>query len=330
MSEDKKTLSMLLVGGSGEGKSEFILSFINDEHRKRIPASGDGQTTRTSMVYTINREKTPLKITMTIKPKEVFCRDRVEAFMSKFSMENIKKDRLMRARKNAFIHDKAFFDVNEFSKENCDTINKKYDELFNSDFFEAIAIEETPVENDRRLICTVSQNWLSRLNRNDESKTKYTLEDCLELFSEWTYGICLDEIRKYLEHKQILLEEKDNIPIDISILADESDSLRTFIRTEDGKKSYSSFVETICISTCIADYYLDLFDDLRISKCTFVDTYGLDHTKFPEDVLPKDVLSNRYHRLFREYPEIDTVLYIRKARSNPPSDLAQNIPPRIW
>ena len=84
MSEDKKTLSMLLVGGSGEGKSEFILSFINDEHRKRIPASGDGQTTRTSMVYTINREKTPLKITMTIKPKEVFCGDRVESFMSKF------------------------------------------------------------------------------------------------------------------------------------------------------------------------------------------------------------------------------------------------------
>ena len=53
----KSTLSMLLVGGSGEGKSEFILSFINKDHRKKIPASGDGQTTRTSMVYTINREE---------------------------------------------------------------------------------------------------------------------------------------------------------------------------------------------------------------------------------------------------------------------------------
>ena len=50
MAIDKKNLSILLVGGSGEGKSEFILSFINDEHRKKIPASGDGQTTRTSTI----------------------------------------------------------------------------------------------------------------------------------------------------------------------------------------------------------------------------------------------------------------------------------------
>ena len=53
---------------------------------------------------------------MMLKSKDDFCRDRVEAFMAKFDMKIIRDKRRMDARKRAFIHDKAFFDVIEFKK----------------------------------------------------------------------------------------------------------------------------------------------------------------------------------------------------------------------
>ena len=347
MAIDKKNLSILLVGGSGEGKSEFILSFINDEHRKKIPASGDGQTTRTSMVYTINREVAALEIVMTIKSKEVFCLDRVNAFMSKFNLGIIRNKRLLNGRKKAFIHDKAFFDSAEFIN-SSDIIEKKYDELFDDTFFESIkgeadskngdeeiaayssdkAVELQTKGTEEKYICDVSEEWLNRLNVKEVKKnSKYTLENCLTFFSEWVYDTCVKEIINYLEANNINLQKGIAEPIDISILAANEDALRIFIRAEEGKISYSSLVETIRLKTYVAKYYQQLFDTLRLESCIFVDTYGLDHTKFPEDVLIKDVLIKRYHKLFREYPDIDTVIYIRKARSNPPTDLDQNIPP---
>lgn len=324
MPEDKKTLSMLLVGGSGEGKSEFILSFINDNHRKKIPASGDGQTTRTSMVYSIGREVSPLKIGMNIKPKEVFCMDRVNAFMSKFKVEIISDKRLLNGRKKAFLHDKAFFDSVEFANSK-DIIEQKFDELFDKNFFEFIKVEPEGDNNDCNYICNITEDWLNKLDKKETIKSRYTIEDCLTYFSEWLYDTCIKEIADYLQTNGIKLQAEAET--DISPLAEKEDSLRIFIRTEDGKTSFSSLVEIVHIDTYVAEYYQVLFDDLRLDRCVFVDTYGLDHTKFPEDVLIKDILRERYHSLFREYPYIDTVLYIRKARSNPPTDLDQNIPP---
>ena len=135
-------------------------SFINKDHRKKIPASGDGQTTRTSMVYTINREEVPLNICMTIKPKEIFCLDRVNAFMSKFKVEIIGKKRLLDGRKKAFLHNKAFFDVDEFT-DSKETIEKKYDELFNEAFFGSIENESDNPDDDsdNRYICGITEDW---------------------------------------------------------------------------------------------------------------------------------------------------------------------------
>ena len=325
MAEDRKTLSMLLVGGSGEGKSEFILSFINDEHRKKIPASGDGQTTRTSMVYTIKREESPLKIVMSIKSKEIFCLDRVNAFMSRFSSDAIEDDIELEDCKNAFINDDAFFNSNEFIN-SCATVEQKFDELFDKAFFDSIENESDDTGNgsDTRYICKITEDWFNKLGKKETLKNQYTIEDCLTCFSEWVYDICIAEIDEYLQANGIELQTGTGALTDISSLADKDDAIRLFIKAEDGKPSFSSLIETVCFDTYVAGYYQELFDSIRIKSCVFVDTYGLDHKESSSD---EKFLKKRYSSLLREYPDIDTVLYIRKARSNPPTDLVQNIPP---
>ncbi|WP_179087655.1 hypothetical protein, partial [Paenibacillus odorifer] len=68
--------------------------------------------------------------------------------------------------------------------------------------------------------------------------------------------------------------------------------------------------------------YRELFNNIGIEKLTFIDTYGLDHEKLPT----AEVLQNRYNILFNEFPNIETVLFVRALGSDSPTDLATAIP----
>ncbi len=115
------------------GKSEFILSYINSEDRNRIPASGKGQTTRTSMIYSIDCiNKKPLSIKLILKKKDIFCAERIASFWEKFDFDNRENSRKQRGFKHALIEDDAFFNHIEF--ECSKTISDKYDKLFNDNF----------------------------------------------------------------------------------------------------------------------------------------------------------------------------------------------------
>lgn len=328
MSNEMKTLSMLLVGNSGEGKSEFILSFINGEDRKRIPSSGIGQTTRTSMEYSINcQEKCPLSIEITLKSKEAFCADRCRVFLEIFNKRFTQKyaERIQKSFKQALIHDDAFFNCCEF--ECSEEIVEKYDKLFTKSFIDQIT-EKNDQNNVKDYYAPKEAYnlWKSSISEKEatesqnevisEEKQYIPLEDFLKLFCEWVYEKCGSEILEYLKSKGIELTKENRASI-----TNVSD-IQRFIKTEQNEISFSSLIEKVFIQTTIAEYYRDLMNDIRIGKLVFIDTYGLNHDKNGDEM----VVKNRYQNLFREYPNITTVIYIRAAKPEPPTDLQQNIP----
>lgn len=328
MITNKRDISIMLVGESGEGKSAFILSFVNKEDRVRMPANGKGQTTRTSMIYNINcTVKQPLSVKIRLKSKEHFCADRLKKFFKWFGYERIKVNNLREKFKSALIADNAFFNCNEF--ECSQEINSKYDELFDSAFWDSVKKIEDDSTLESKDSCIVANenfgkfyNLKSDIYKKTGKKleentlTEKTLGDCVQLFAEWMYAKCKNEIKAYLQKYSITY--KDETDIDITQVED----IQRFIKTESGKISYSSLMDKLIIDTFIVENYRDLMNKIQIDKLTFIDTYGLNHD---EQDTPETV-KNRYHDLFEDFQDIDTVLYIRKAQNKPPTDLATNIP----
>ncbi len=85
---DDKNLNILLVGNSGNGKSAFVLSQMNDAASKILDITGDRQTTRTSMLYRINRSSDEQKVLITLKKKEQFREERIEALKAKIEVRS--------------------------------------------------------------------------------------------------------------------------------------------------------------------------------------------------------------------------------------------------
>ena len=310
MIEDKKKITMLLVGASMAGKSEFILSYINSEDRMRIPASGKGQTTRTSMIYSIDCiNKRPLSIKLILKKKDIFCAERIASFLEKFDFDNRTNQRKQRGFKHALIEDAAFFHHNEFKCSS--TISDKYDELFNANFYEGL------IYNDEEYSVPVNEGFSEISNNKINDGDYIQLEECLKIFIGWVFDECQKEIENYLREK-LNFDNDTGSAIDISTVED----IGCFLKTQEGKVSYSSLVDKIEIETFIAEYYYELMNELRIGKLQFVDTYGLDHDK----VADADLVKKRYHALFKEFPGIENVIYIRRAIDGPPADLSQNVP----
>ena len=319
MSEDKKKITMLLVGASMAGKSEFILSYINSEDRKRIPASGKGQTTRTSMIYSIDCiNKKQLSIKLILKKKEIFCAERISSFWEKFDFDNRTNQRKQRGFKHALIEDNAFFHHNEFK---CsETISNKYDELLNNDFYNAITKTKTDNDEEKYGVQRTACEGFSKIydNKTTNECDNIELDECLKIFIGWVFDECQKEIENYLMENLKLENINSGSPIDISSVED----IGLFLKTQEKEVSYSSLVDKIEIETFIADYYYELMNELRIGKIQFVDTYGLDHDK----VADADLVKKRYHALFKEFPSIENVIYIRRAIDGPPTDLSQNVP----
>lgn len=311
-----------------------IYSFINSDDRERIPASGNGQTTRTSMEYSIDCQgKCPLSIEISLKSKEVFCAERYRAFGVIFKESYFFKNNktIQGSFKQALIHDDAFFNCFEF--ECGEEIDGKYDELFTESFINQITEKsdqnETQEYNDAQEYYVpkeIYNSWKGLISEKgatesqneviSEEEQYIPLEDFLKLFCEWVYEKCASEISEYLKKYNIELTEENRTPI--TNVRD----IQRFIKTEQNKISFSSLIEKVFIQTTIAEYYRDLMNDIRIGKLIFVDTYGLNHDVAPD----AEVIKERYSNLFREYPNMTTVIYIRAAQPEPPTDLLQNIP----
>ncbi|MDP5276195.1 hypothetical protein [Chengkuizengella axinellae] len=73
-SDQEEDLSVLVIGGSGAGKSSFIKSFALN--RDKINSSGDGQTTRTEVEYIFTRFEKKPNVEVLFHNREDFCQKR--------------------------------------------------------------------------------------------------------------------------------------------------------------------------------------------------------------------------------------------------------------
>lgn len=317
--QNKERIAALVVGGSGHGKSEFILSFINKEDREKIHASGEGQTTRTSMVYNISCEKkNPLHIQIELKSKEKFVQERMsvlDGFMDDIPTTERKRNYMQ----SSLIRDKAFFNVFEFGNEIANHVIEIYNYIFNERFFSSIEkIEKDDVES--YVVSQVIWKELKQAVRKKETNINITDEQknikidiCFKEFFEYVYDCCKNNILN--EYSVEELENIANKPTHV---------IEKFLKTVEGELSYSSLVENVIINTHIASYYERIFQKLNISDIVFVDTYGLNHA----ETAGSEIVKKRYQQLLgREYTDIKTVFYLRNVNNTEsPTDLKQNIP----
>lgn len=317
---EKQQLSALVIGGSGHGKSEFILSFINRDHRKKVPASGEGQTTRTSMEYHIDCDKeVELEIQIKLKSKKKFLEERLLVLETELP----KKELLLKRRsclrlRGYLIEDDAFFHINEFGKEAEKEIIEKYESIFTKEFFQSVKDEDPSIGEEKVLL--VDSEVLDGIRKTLNMKTVNQLDngpveliDCFEVFLSYTYDYCKEILATTYDAKAL----SDLSKYDSSVIS-------SFLKTEEGSASYSSLVEKVIINTHVAEYYKSLFSNLKVESLMFVDTYGLNHA----EVAGQKTVENRYRQLFNnDYPSIETVLYLRNINGDDAaSDLKQNIP----
>lgn len=307
---NNQKLSCLVIGESGHGKSEFILSFINIKDRKCIPASGLGQTTRTSIEYHINIEEKELEVVVFIKNKERFIESRLDILNSTIKDKESYNKYARKEIKQKLILDTAFFNIEEWGEEINSKVNYIYDKCFDDEFFNAIIKEESENFNlsDPKMyikICNILD-----VNYRSE-KDILNIDDCFKVFFSYVYDICK-------RHLESIGYEKTNF-----IVENEAEKISPFIKAEQGKRSYSSIVEKIVITTSLVDEYKDMIKNLKINELFFLDTYGLDHAENGKEIVEK-----RYVKLFNnEYQDLSSVLYLRSIEATEsPSDLVQNIP----
>lgn len=318
-------LQALVVGSSGNGKSEFILSFLDEQQRKLIPASGNGQTTRTSMTYEISSNNGELEVISFLHSSESFAQLRLSTLYSTFSNYEsiddfkkifISKRQLDNFKKNLIGSD-AFFHHQEF--ECSSDIEKIFNETFNKDFINFII--ESDISDFDIFDIAISSDFDKDLSDEtiDANNAKLIFEDVLIKFFKKIYNICFDEFKKYCTD----LNLKDNT-IDISSCVEDTEFLTKFLKTAEGQTSYTSLIKTIHINAKLSRNYNDFFEGQRIEKLTLIDTYGLDHAT----TLGENTLKNRFNSLLCEdYPDIQSVFYIRNIKSDqPPTDLTTTLP----
>lgn len=297
-------ISVLVIGKSGTGKSEFILSLIDEKQREKIPASGETQTTRSSIEYNIDfKDEQELQFEIQLKSKKEFVEERMNCLESYFMKEgNSLADFSTDSEDNFLIYledlmdslifDDAFFNCKEFGKgdEIKELFGEKFSELFWRDFKD----------------CDYSKPY------EKDSKNETLLDQFNGAFREFfgkIYDICRPVIKQ--NSKVWTITEKDVVDIE------------RFLKVPEDGMSYSALVKKITVSTTGASFYKDIFERNRIDKVTLVDTYGLDHAEQYDEM----GLKRRYESLLREeFPNIKAVFYLRNiASSASPSDLKTGI-----
>lgn len=296
-------ISALVIGKSGTGKSEFILSLIDEQQSKMIPASGEGQTTRSSAEYFIDfSNERELSIEIELKSKKEFVEDRmrvVDAYFTSgensvadFVNENTYKSYIDDFRLD-LIHDNAFFNCDEFGEDKASLISNYFDAYFSRSFWERY----------KELSFSKDPGTESSAELLDEFISDF------ERFWDEVYLKCREEVKH--SNLKFLLE------------GDERKDVEKYLKVCEDGKSYSAIVKRIKISAKGSDLYRSMFEKNRIDSITLIDTYGLDHAEQMNEL----ELIHRYSTLLHdEFSNIKAVFYLRNiSQPGSSSDLEPGI-----
>lgn len=308
-------VNILLIGKSGAGKSEFISSF--SKNNKLINASGEGQTTRTNVEYHyVNKPYVKPTVKVYLMEEDDFVEKRLGQ-IKRIELPSTPYDIDV---KQQVLDIEGFFNYKEFDfyNERCSSnIDDTWDEVFNNSYKDEYEKDEYE-QFKEKLINKLSsiltkdkkENKFSKIH-NINKKEKYVLLDLVELMLHAVFLICRDSIKDY--------------PLTYNLLemnANEQDKLTCCLKVDDSGDSITGIISKVVINDGVCDEYINIFSKLAINKITFIDTYGLDHN----DSMDEEKLKLRYEALFKDYPDIETVFFIRALGSDSPSDLELCIP----
>ncbi|MBP1906306.1 hypothetical protein J2Z32_002955 [Paenibacillus turicensis] len=312
-----KEVAALVVGKSGAGKSEFIGSF--SENSNLINSSGGGQTTRTSVEYNYHIENVTPYVQVNFLTEEQF----IEKRMSQIEELKIPSGKYDLSIKEQVLEIEGFFNYKEFDFEDK-RISNQIDDIWE----EILPLESQKVDytyDEYQLITEkikkkmgvdlIEREETSELNADDSSSTNnatsYRIDHIVEQLLQATYKILRESIRDFPNKFEL-----------ISISDDNKRRLTYCLKVDDDNHSVTGMISKVVINDNIKLVYRDLLNNMGIKKLTFIDTYGLDHEK----LATAEVLQNRYNILFNEFPNIETVLFVRALGSDSPTDLATAIP----
>jgi hypothetical protein len=314
---EKKDVSVLVVGKSGAGKSEFIGSFSSNN--KLINSSGGGQTTRTSVEYNFHiKDITPV-VQIHFLTEEQFIEKRLE----QIGEINIPSGKYDLSVKEQVLEIEGFFNYKEFDFDNKD-VSSQIDVLWNEFLPENFEKDEytqdefevfkdklknrlDEITNERN----VNSKLLVEEELNKSVKPSYKLIDVVELILQAVYKICRESIKDYPTKFELEHINEEN-----------KKKLTYCLKVDENNKSVTGLISKVVIDDNICLNYEKILAKLGIKTLTFIDTYGLDHDK----TATPEVVQHRYSVLFNEFPRIETVLFIRALGSDAPTDLESAIP----
>ena len=298
----KNHISALVIGKSGTGKSEFILSLIDKEQSKMIPASGEGQTTRSSAEYFIDfSNERELSIEIELKSKDEFVEERMRVVETYFaSGENKVTDFVNKDTYKSYIddfrldliHDNAFFNCNEFGESTANSISDLFNAYFSKSFWEK-----------HKELSFLKDSESESLDKLDE------FTSTVKQFWKEVYDLCRKEIKQ------------DKLKFELQ--NDESEEIKKYLKVCEDGKSYSAIVKKIKISSKGSALYKSMFEKNRIDSITLIDTYGLDHAEQTNEL----ELTHRYSSLLHdEFPDVKAVFYLKNiSQPGSSSDLKPGI-----
>ena len=305
-------IEILLVGNSGVGKSEFILSFIDETEKEKIPASGKSQTTRVSMEYSIFfNSAIESFVEISFKTKKEFVYDRVEKIYEYFNdksnkVEYLKEEQKFKKNCNKLmryvLHDSAFFDCIEFGQMTSNKLEDIFNDSFKKEFWDKV--DNNYFDNSFNV---------GKTSSNDGNK--FNPNDVFENYFEIVYDTITDVYRTNNRK-----ESMEKVVVNLN----ENIDLQPYLKTEKDKLSYSSIIKKISFSVNGKKDYKERITNNKIDVIKFIDTYGLGHDK----PYGKEELRLRYDRLLRnEYSNINDVFFLRTASSDDsPSDIVASLP----
>lgn len=302
----KKSVSILLVGKSGAGKSEFINSFA--AHRDQIQASGEGQTTRTIVEYHFSINEPSPKVTVEYLSEDEF----VEKQLAK--EPEVPKEKYDESICEQILVTEGFFNYKEFDF--VDDANSKKIETLWTGILHTLNKEETALTNDysKEQLSAVADYLKSQfaegLTLKIADKKVYKLNDLVELYLKAVYKVCKTAAGSFPKE------------FDLNTITPElTEQLKYFLKIHD-QKSVTGLLKKVVIKDRVLSQFEPMLNLLQVQTVKFIDTYGLDHSEQPDT----NGLTDRYQTLFNEYPELDSVFFIRALNTDSPSDLSTAIP----